>query len=159
MNTHVPETQFAPGREIELEREGLFARLTAAFMHRDFLAFNEAVREDVVMELPGSSWLAGTYEGRDAFGRFMVSVRQVVDSTKRPTTYLHYSADEMIVRHEMLVSGPKHEVEMVLVIKIRFDTAGMVAAVVVVPEDLGLFDHVANSTRKYFQALEATLSA
>jgi ketosteroid isomerase-like protein len=158
MNTHVPETQFAPGREIELEREGLFARLTAAFMHRDFLAFNEAVREDVVMELPGSSWLAGTHEGRDAFGRFMVSVRQVVYSTKRPTTYLH-SADEMIARHDMLVSGPKHEVEMVLVIKIRFDTAGMVAAVVVVPEDLGLFDHVANSTRKYFQAVEATLTA
>jgi hypothetical protein len=35
----------------------------------------------------------------------------------------------------------------------------MVAAVVVVPEDLGLFDHVANSTRKYFQAVEATLTA
>jgi ketosteroid isomerase-like protein len=158
MDTHVPETQFGPGREIELEREGLFARLTAAFMHRDFVAFNEAVREDIVTELPGSSWLAGTHRGREAFGRFMVSLRQVVYSNQRPTTYLH-SADEMIVRHDMLVSGPKHEVEMVLVIKIRFDPAGKVAAVVVVPEDLGLFDHVANSTRKYFQAVEATLSS
>ncbi len=59
----------------------------------------------------------------------------------------------MIVRHEMLVMGPKHLVEMALRIEVRFDAEGKVASSTVVPEGLGLFDHVANSTLRYLQAV------
>lgn len=136
----------------QIEREVLFARLDGAFMRRDYVAFDEAVREDVVIELPGSSWLAGMFHGREAFGRHLASLRQVLRSTDTPSLYLH-EGDQMIVRHEMVVMGPKHVVEMVLRIKVQFDADGKVASFLVVPEDLGLFDHVANSTLRYVQAV------
>ena len=150
MITH-PDIQ--PERAVQREREGLFAWLVGAFMHRDFVAFDEAVAEDVVTELPGSSWLAGTHRGRESFGRHMVALRQVLRSAETPTTYLH-GGNQMIARHQMMVRGPKHQVEMVLRIKVRFDEDGKIASSAVEPEDLGLFDHVANSTLKYFEALE-----
>jgi len=145
MSTH-------PSRAIQLEREGLFAWLNGAFMHRDFAAFEEAVRDDVVTQLQGSSWLAGTHRGGEAFGRHMVALRQILRSSDKPTTYLH-EGDQMIVRHEMQLTGPTHQVEMVIRIKLRFDSDGKIASAVVMPNDLGLFDHVANSTPRYFQAL------
>jgi ketosteroid isomerase-like protein len=148
----ITHTDIQPEREIQIEREGLFAWLTGAFMHRNFVAFDEAVREDVVTELAGSSWLAGTHRGREAFGRHIVALRQILRSTETATTYLH-GGNQMIVRHEMLVTGPKHQVEMVVRIKIRFDADGKIASSELEPEDLGLFDHVANSTLKYFDAL------
>ena len=149
MITH-PDIQ--PERAIQREREGLFAWLAGAFMHRDFAAFDEAVREDVITELSGSSWLAGTHRGRESFGRHIVAMRQVLRSTETPTTYLH-GGNQMIARHQMMVMGPAHQVEMVLRFKIRFDADGKIASSAVEPEDLGLFDHVANSTPKYFEAL------
>jgi len=42
---------------------------------------------------------------------------------------------------------------MVLRIKVQFDADGKAASFVVVPEDLGLFDHVANSTLRYVEAV------
>lgn len=149
MITH-PDIQ--PERAIQREREGLFAWLSGAFMHKDFVAFDEAVREDVVTELPGSSWLAGTHRGREAFGRHIVALRQVLRSSDAPPTYLH-GGDQMIARHQMLVMGPTHQVEMIIRIKIRFDAEGRIQSSAVDPEDLGLFDHVANSSLKFFEAL------
>jgi ketosteroid isomerase-like protein len=35
-----------------------------AFIRRDFSVIDETMRPDVTLELPGSSWLAGTYRGR-----------------------------------------------------------------------------------------------
>jgi ketosteroid isomerase-like protein len=78
-----------PGRELQLAREDLFARLVGAFKHRDFAVFDEAVRPDVVLEMPGSSWLAGTHRGLESFGRHVAGLRQVLRSTDEPTVYLH----------------------------------------------------------------------
>jgi ketosteroid isomerase-like protein len=146
------DTDIRTDEETQIRREGLFARLDSAFMRRDHVVFDEAVREDVVIELPGSSWLAGTFHGREAFGRHMASLRQVLRSTDTPSLFLH-EGDQMVVRHEMVVMGPKHVVEMVLRIKVRFDADGRVASFVSVPEDLGLFDHVANSALRYVHAV------
>jgi hypothetical protein len=71
--------------------------------------------------------------------------------------YLH-GADQMIVWHDMVVSGPKHQPRDGPHEQDPIQHRWEGAAVVVVPEDLGLFDHVANSTLKYFQVVEATLS-
>jgi ketosteroid isomerase-like protein len=146
------ETDIRIEGETQVGREGLFARLDDAFMRRNFVAFDEAVREDVVLELPGSSWLAGTFQGREAFCRHIAALRQVLRSADTPSLFLH-EGDQMIVKHEMVVMGPRHVVEMALRIRVRFDADGEVASFVVVPEDLGLFDHVANSSRRSLQAV------
>jgi ketosteroid isomerase-like protein len=46
------------------EREAQFARSMDAFIRRDFSVIDENLRPDVALEMPGSSWLAGTYQGR-----------------------------------------------------------------------------------------------
>jgi hypothetical protein len=143
-----------PVREIQLEREALFARLVEAFVHRDFPVFDEAVREDVVARLPGSSRLAGTHNGREAFGQFVVGMRHVLWSSDKAPTYVH-EGDQITVGYSTLVMGPKHQVEMILRIKMGFDDDGKVATCFVEPEDVGLFDHVANSTLPYVLHLDS----
>jgi ketosteroid isomerase-like protein len=140
-----------PKTDVQSEREGLFARLLAAFMQRDFGAFEEAVRPDVVLELPGTSWLAGTYHDYEAFGRYILALRQVLRAAEKPITYRH-RGNVMTVQHDIVVSGPKHVTEMALRIKVRFDDDGKTEAVFVEPDDLGLFDHVVNTSLGDFQA-------
>jgi hypothetical protein len=135
--------------EIQLEREALFTLLVDAFMRRDFGIIDDVVREGVVAELPGYSQLAGIHKGREAFGRFVVDMRRVLWTTQR-STYSH-KGDLMTVKHGVLVMGPRHRVEMTLQIKMRFDADGKIASCLVEPEDLGLFDHVANSTLPYIR--------
>ena len=53
----------------------------------------------------------------------------------------------MIVHHHMSVAGPTHQVDVNLGIDIRFDEDGKFASVVLDPDDLGLFDHVAASVQ------------
>ena len=48
---------------LRAEREAQFIANIGAFMRRDFDAIEGSMRPDVVMELPGSSWLSGTYGG------------------------------------------------------------------------------------------------
>jgi ketosteroid isomerase-like protein len=140
-----------PVREIQLEREHKFESLVGASMQRDFAAIDEAVRSDVVAEMPGSSWLAGTQRGHEALGRQVAALRQVLRPSDSPNTYAH-EGDQMTVRHQTQVMGPQHQVEMTLQLKIRFDAAdGKIASSVLVPEDLGLFDHVVNSTLRHLQ--------
>jgi len=139
-----------PVREIQLEREHKFESLVGAFMQRDFAAIDDAVRSDVVAEMPGSSWLAGTQRGHEALGRQVAALRQVLRPSDSPNTYAH-EGDQMTVRHQTQVMGPQHQVEMTLQLKIRFDADGKIASSVLVPEDLGLFDHVVNSTLRHLQ--------
>jgi ketosteroid isomerase-like protein len=153
MNRQDVDTQ-GTVQDVHLVREGLFACLDDAFMRRDFAAFDKAVREDVVTELPGTSWLAGTHNGRETFGRFVVAMRQVLRSTEKPARYVH-EGDQMMVEHDVLVMGPRHQVEMTLRIDMRFDTDGKISSAVVAPEDLALFDHVANSIMHDVQTLDA----
>jgi ketosteroid isomerase-like protein len=133
-----------PGREIQLEREGLFTRLVGAFLQRDFASIDDAVRPDVVTEMPGSSWLAGTRRGHEALRRQVAAMRQVLRPAEEPITYVH-EGDQMTVRHETQLMGPQHQVEMTVLIKLRFDDQGRIASSVLEPEDVGLFDHVVNS--------------
>jgi ketosteroid isomerase-like protein len=52
-----------PMAEIQGEREAMFPENMDAFMRRDFATIERSMRPDVVLELPGTSWLAGSYVG------------------------------------------------------------------------------------------------
>ena len=142
----------AHAQEIRLEREALFATLVDGFITRDFAVFDRAVREDVLASLPGTSRLAGTHNGHEAFGRFVVAMRKILSSNDTAPTYTHED-DLMTVRHGLLVMGPRHQVEMSIETQLRFDADGKVASCRVQPEDLGLFDHVARSTLPFLSDL------
>jgi ketosteroid isomerase-like protein len=128
---------------VQYAREIQFLENIDAFMRRDFAALEAAWRPDVVMTLPGSSWLAGTYEGYDDVSRGVLGLRQVLDSEQKQITFLH-EGDQMIVRHDIEVHGSMHVVEMTLRVRMRYDEGGKVEAILVEPEDIGLFDHVVN---------------
>jgi hypothetical protein len=51
----------------------------------------------------------------------------------------------MLVRHEITVLGPTHDVTMLLGVRLRFDADGKTAEIWLEPSDVGLFDHVVNS--------------
>lgn len=132
---------------VQEEREAQFARNMDAFIRRDFSVIDETMRPDVTLELPGSSWLAGTYRGLEGVSRGVIALRQVFNSDKRLVTFLH-EGDHMVVRHAISVSGPRHEVEMNLGVRIGYDEKGKFATIDVEPADLDLFDYVVNSRLK-----------
>jgi hypothetical protein len=76
--------------------------------------------------------------------RGVVALRQVFNSDKRLVTFLH-EGDQMVVRHAITVSGPNHDVEMNLAVRIGYDEQGKFATIDVEPADLDLFDYVVNS--------------
>jgi ketosteroid isomerase-like protein len=82
---------------VQEEREAQFARNMDAFIRRDFNVVDETMRPDVTLEMPGSSWLAGTYQGLEAVSRGVIALRQVFNSDKRLVTFLH-EGDQMVVR-------------------------------------------------------------
>ncbi len=59
LRTRRPGTPVDPS--VRQEREAQFARNIDAFIRRDFGVIDENLRPDVALEMPGSSWLAGTY--------------------------------------------------------------------------------------------------
>ena len=126
------------------KREAQFIKNMGAFMRRDFTAFDDTMRSDVVMELPGSSWLAGIYSGYEDVSNCIIGLRQVLNSEQKRISFLH-EGDQMIVRHDIMVHGPTHEVEMTLRVKVRFDEEDRAKTISVGPDDLGLFDHVLNT--------------
>jgi hypothetical protein len=73
-----------------------------------------------------------------------VALRQVLNSDTRLITFLH-EGDQMLVRHAINVSGPRHDVEMNLGVRIRYDEQGKFATIDVEPADIDLFDYVVNS--------------
>lgn len=58
------------------ERETQFGRNMEAFIRRDFGVIEETMRPDVALDMPGSSWVAGTYQGFEAVSRGVVALRQ-----------------------------------------------------------------------------------
>jgi len=129
---------------VQEEREAQFARNIDAFIRRDFDVIEKTMRPDVTLEMPGSSWVAGTYQGLEEVGRGVVALRQVLNSDTRLITFLH-EGDQMLVRHAINVSGPRHDVEMNLSVRIGYDEQGKFATIDVEPADIDLFDYVVNS--------------
>ncbi len=115
-----------------------------AFIDRDFGVIYQTMRADVVLEMPGSSWIAGTYRGFEEVSRSVIAIRGVFNSDDRLITFDH-EADHMVVRHPIVVRGPQHDVEMNLGVRIGYDDEGKFATIDVEPSDIGLFDYVVNS--------------
>ena len=136
---------------IQVAREAQFVDNMAAFMRRDFKTVEAAWRPDVVMDMPGTSWLAGVHRGFDDVSRCVLGLRHVLASINRRTTFLH-AGDQMIVRHDIEVHGPDHVVEMTLRVRVRYDSEGKAASISLEPDDLGLFDHVLNTVLRNSQA-------
>jgi hypothetical protein len=133
-----------PISSIQREREAQFIQNVGAFMRRDFEAMEETMRSDVAMEMPGSSWLAGRYQGYEGVSRCIVGFRQVLDADANQITFLH-GDDQMLVRFDIEVHGPSHDVNMTLRVRVRYDAGGKWEAIFVEPDDLPLFDHVLNT--------------
>jgi ketosteroid isomerase-like protein len=136
----------ARGMDIErtfnqAQRERLVSRLATAFVERDLTTLERAMREDVVLVLPGSSPFAGEHHGHESVGRFLVGIRQFIIS-KEPSFIFVHDVDSMRVSHEISVAGPNHLVEMTLHITLNFDREERISAVQVEPSDPGLFTHV-----------------
>jgi ketosteroid isomerase-like protein len=131
--------------QLNSDREAIFAELLAAFGRRDHEVIRAAMLPDVVLELEGSSPLAGTYRGLEEVGPFVVALRSVLDTGRSSVSFLH-AGDQMIVRHQISVHGSSHAAEMVLLQRFTFDAnSGKLARITVEPEDAGLFDYVVHT--------------
>ena len=130
--------------QLNTDREAIFAELLAAFGRRDQDVILAAMRPDVVLVLPGSSPLAGTYRGIEDLGRFVTELRAVLDTGRHEVSFEH-EGDQMIVRHQVAVHGPQHIAAMILRQRFTFDASGKIASITVEPEDRGLFDYVVHS--------------
>jgi len=129
-------------RDLELAREALYARLVRAFVERDFVTIEQAMREDVVLELPGSSPFSGTHVGYGAVDRYLVGMRHFMRSTEKPIAFDH-EGTMMFATYETMVHGPRHLIDdMKLRVEITFDGEERISAVFIQPDDVGLFDHV-----------------
>jgi hypothetical protein len=125
----------------QVRRESLVTRLATAFVERDFRTMEREMREDVVLDLPGTSPFAGEHHGHEAVGKFLLGIRQFVLS-KEPSFEFVHDANSMRASHEINVAGPNHLVEMTLHITLTFDREERISAVHVEPSDPGLFTHV-----------------
>jgi ketosteroid isomerase-like protein len=130
--------------QLNSDREAIFAALLAAFGRRDDVILT-AMSRDVVLELPGTSALAGTYRGIDEVGRFMSQLRWVLETGRHEVSFEH-DGDQMLLRHQVAVRGPQHVAGMVLVQRFTFDApSGKIVSITVEPEDRGLFDYVVHT--------------
>ena len=126
------------------KREEQFRQNMRAFMRGDFALVEAGLRPDVVLTLPGSSWLAGTHEGYDAVGRCIRGLRQVLSAEQTRTEFLHED-DQMTVRHDIKVNvpnDPSQVVAMTLRVRVHYDEHGKVEGIHLEPHDLVLFDQV-----------------
>jgi ketosteroid isomerase-like protein len=132
-------------RDVEVEREGLLARLASAYQRRELEVFKEACRPDMVVTLAGSSRLAGTYHGYGAFSEYLDAVRDVLRAADEQIRFEH-DGDRMIFTHAVVISGPNHQVEMELRVTVVFHADGRVQSFLAELEDQGLFDYVVNTS-------------
>jgi ketosteroid isomerase-like protein len=132
-------------RDVEVEREGLLARLATAYQRRELEVFEEACRPDMVVTLAGSSRLAGTYHGYGAFSEYLDAVRDVLRAADEQIRFEH-DGDRMIFTHAVVISGPNHQVEMELRVTVVFHADGRVQSFLAELEDQGLFDYVVNTS-------------
>lgn len=68
-----------------------------------------------------------------------------MSAARKPIMFEH-TDNEMVFRQVMVVSGPKHDVEMTLVVMVRYDGDGLIESFLVEPEDQGLFDYVVDTS-------------
>jgi ketosteroid isomerase-like protein len=134
-------------RDVEVEREGLLARLASAYQRRELEVFEEACRPDMVVTLAGSSRLAGTYHGYGAFSEYLDAVRDVLRAADEQIRFEH-DGDRMIFTHAVVISGPNHQVEMDLRVTVVFHADGRVQSFLAELEDQGLFDYVVNTAAR-----------
>jgi len=139
------------GSTLQRDREARFIEGVGAFIRRDFDVLEETMRPDVVMRLPGSSWLAGTYRGPEEVGRCILGLRQVLESSEDRVTFVHH-ADRMTVDHDIRLHGPLHDLEMRFSITIGYGPDERIVSVDVEPADPGLFDHVLQTALLAFDA-------
>jgi ketosteroid isomerase-like protein len=132
-------------RDVELEREGLLARLAVAYQRRDLDVFEAACRPDMVLTLAGSSRLAGTYHGYSAFSEYLDAVRDVLRAADQQIRFEH-DIDRMIFTQAVVISGPNHQVEMGMRVTVEFHADGRVQSFLAEMEDQGLFDYVVNTS-------------
>jgi ketosteroid isomerase-like protein len=135
--------------ETRHDREAMFLRGVEAFNRRDVRTLEQTMHPDIVMHVPGTSWLAGIYQGPEQVSRCILGLRQILRTSPDNASYLH-DEQHMIVTHTLQVQGPLHETEMTFVVAIAFTDDGRVKAVSVEPSDLGFFDHVANTALEAF---------
>jgi hypothetical protein len=132
-------------RDVEIEREGLLARLAVAYQRRDFDVFQAACRPDMVVTLAGSSRLAGTYHGYGAFSEYLDAVRDVLRSADERVVFEH-DGDQMVFTQNIVVSGPFHQVEMPMRVTGVFHADGRVQSFLAEMGDQGLFDYVVDTS-------------
>ncbi len=129
-------------RTIKLvRRETLVTRLATAYAERDFRTMEREMREDVVLDLPGTSPFAGEHHGHESVGKFLLGIRQFVMSTDPSFTFVH-DPTSMRASHAISVAGPNHLVEMTLDLTLTFDREERISTLHVEPSDPGLFTHV-----------------
>ena len=133
MHTHSMLTQ--------VRRETLVSRLAIAYAERDFRTMEREMREDVVLDLPGTSPFAGEHHGHESVGKFLLGIRQFVLSAEPMFEFVH-DASSMTATHDINVAGPNHLVEMELRITFTFDREERISTMHVEPSDPGLFTHV-----------------
>jgi ketosteroid isomerase-like protein len=136
--------------DVRRDRERNFVDALRAFERRDFAAVQQTMRSDVVIVLPGDSWISGTFAGYDLVGRCLAGLRRVFESNETLMTFTH-ADEEMIVRHEINVQGPTHRATMILRVRVHYDGDGKTSEIYLTPSDIGLFDHVANSILRAVQ--------
>jgi hypothetical protein len=113
--------------------------MASAFARRDFEAVARGVRPEVVLQLTGTSWLAGTYRGYEEFGHYLLGSRQVLVSAEKPITYLH-AGDEMTVLHDFVVGGSPLGPEIPLHVTVSFDADNTIASLLIQPQEQDAFD-------------------
>ena len=131
-------------REVQLQRETLFAELTSAFVRRDFVTMTAVLREGAVLEFPGSSRLSGTYRGVEGIERYLLATSDAVRPNGKAIAFTHRD-QEMVASHEIGVFGPTSVVEMTMHISLTFGEDEKVVAVSVKPGDVDLFDRTIGS--------------
>jgi ketosteroid isomerase-like protein len=134
-------------RAVEVEREGLLARLATAYQRRELDVFEAACRPDMVVTLAGSSRLSGTYHGYGAFSEYLDAVRDVLRAANDTIRFEH-DGDQMIFTQAVVISGPNHQVEMPLRVTVVFHPDGRVQSFLAELGDQGLFDYVVNTSAR-----------
>ena len=139
------DTTVVKDDQLNSDREAIFAALLPAFGRRVDDVILTAMSRDVVLELPGTSALAGTYRGIDEVGRFMSRLRRVLETGPLEVSFEH-DGDQMLIRHQVAVRGPQHVAGMILFQRFTFDApSGKIVSITVEPENRGLFDYVVHT--------------
>ncbi|HEX6401130.1 MAG TPA: hypothetical protein VF108_11785 [Actinomycetota bacterium] len=136
---------------LRADRETRFLNGIESFMRRDFDALGASMHRAIRMEVPGSSWLAGTYRGYEAVGRCLIGLRRVLDSSDRRVSFVHEN-HRMVVQHVITVRGPRHEIDMTLTVSVSYDHDDRARSISIEPDDPALFDHVIDTVLERFEA-------